>query len=78
MNLTDSFQEECRVGHNPSQQMLERLGDTDIEAQLDGIRRDCLRRGMQQRAEEARAWLEFSRATTRFNTRIEQKGANRG
>jgi hypothetical protein len=43
------------------------LGDRELEDQLERTRRHALTTGQSQIAEEARAWLEFSRVTTRFH-----------
>jgi hypothetical protein len=56
-----------------AQGLLDRLGNPQIEADLDRIRRQSLTDGKPRLAEEARAWLEFSRATERFYRRLRQK-----
>lgn len=58
-----------------SRKMLGKLGDRSLEAELDKLRRYCLEHNQTRIAEEARAWLEFSRATARFYDRL-KKGRN--
>lgn len=58
-----------------SRKMLSRLGDRSLDDELDKLRRYCLEHSQTRLAEEARAWLEFSRATARFYDRL-KKGRN--
>ena len=70
MNIDASHFAESGIGRVIAWQMIERLGNTQLESKLDDIRRAALLAGKKQLAEEARAWLEFSRATTRFQERV--------
>lgn len=75
MNLESHLAIESRVNSPFAAALLDQLGDYAIEQQLDDIRRQSLLSGQFDRSEEARAWLEFSRATTRFYDRL-AKGRN--
>jgi hypothetical protein len=74
MSIESSLSAESRVGV-AAWQMLEHIGDHCLEKHLDEIRRSSLLAGKHRLAEEARAWLEFSRATTTFHERA-AKGKN--